>query len=310
MHCPGCGANNDKDARFCAECGQKLEFGIGNLAGEEPGSSLPQFERLRKRGPGKGMSVASLLLGICAILPFGWFVGIPAIVLGTLAIVKKRPGRSMAITGLVMGAAAPVFSTIVFFAVLPGFVHGQERAREAEVKNAMLVIQAAFDSFAADRGSYPEERDLSFAGGRAYSYLPGGDPVGAGNAGEPVPGPLPTNPYSRTAYSYGEDLFYFPAQLDSGMNAVLSEDDDLCPYAGYEAPQGKPGTIVVFGYSDMTTREPFVTEYGVFGYGRDTDNPLTVTGTDGEERYCVFFSSLSEEELTPGEPEETDTLPE
>jgi len=305
MHCPGCGAANENGARICNTCGQKLEFGIHVTQREEPGSSLEEFERLRNKGRSRKMSIASLVLGFLAILPFGWFAGIPAFVLGALALARKRPGRGMAITGMVMGAAAPILSTLVFFAALPGIVHSKELSRQAGVKKAMAVIQAAFEAYAADRGFYPDETDWSFAGGRAHAYLPGGDPTGARNADNPVPGRIPLNPYTKAEYAYGTDLFYFPAQLDSGMNAILSEDDDLCPYAGYEAPQDKPGTIVVFGHTDVGGNEPFVSEYGIFGYGRDTESPFK--SADGESLYYVLYSSLSDE--PEADPEETDTLP-
>ncbi len=293
MHCPGCGARNENDARFCTTCGQKIEFGIGDLSSKEPGSSLADFERLQKR-PGKGLSVTSLVLGLLAVLPFGWFAGIPAIVLGALALVKKRPGRSMALAGLVLGAVAPIVSTLVFFAVLPGVVHSRERSRQAAVKQAMTVVQEAFDAYAADYGSYPGEKDWSFAGGRARLYLPGAVVSGAEDINDPVVGTLPENPYSGAEYTYGDDFFYFPAQLDSHQTAITSEDDDLCPYSGYEAPGEKPGTIVVFGHTDDSFREPLVDEYGIFGYGRDTDNPLGETVTDGGVEYHVLVGRVAD----------------
>jgi len=307
VHCPGCGAANENGARICNTCGQKLAFGIHAQQREQPGSSLAEFERLRAKGRSKKLGVASLVFGLLSVLPFGWFAGIPAIVLGALSLAKKRPGKGMAVTGLLMGALAPILSTLVFFALLPGVAGNRERARQVEVRKAMTMFQSAVEGYAADRGQYPEERDLSLAGGRAYAYFPGGDPAGTHNANDPVPGELPENPYTGVKYAYGEDLFYFPAQLEPGMNAVLSEDDDLCPYSGYEAPRGRPGTIVVFGHTDAGGKEPLVIEYGILGFGRDTDDPLKANGAAGEAPYFVLYGSLSAE--AESDPEETDTLP-
>lgn len=70
--------------------------------------------------PGKGMSIAAMVLGIVALVLF--CTAIVAIICSVLAIIfaaislnNKRPGRGMAITGLVTGivALAPAITVLV-----------------------------------------------------------------------------------------------------------------------------------------------------------------------------------------------------
>lgn len=68
---------------------------------------------------GKALSIASMVLGIVAIvlcfcvpwLPL--ILGIVAVVLGGIALAKKMPGKGMAIAGLVTGLIAVAIYVIV-----------------------------------------------------------------------------------------------------------------------------------------------------------------------------------------------------
>ena len=97
------------------------------------------------------------------------------------------------------------------------------------------------------------------------------------------------NPYSKSAYRYGVDLFYFSDSLAAGANAVLSPDESACPYNGLTAPQGKPGTIVILGHTDRSGTWPRVTEYGIVGFGDDTSRPLRDPATPND-RYMVLYN--------------------
>ena len=80
------------------------------------------------QGPGKGLAIAALVLGIVGILgiavafiPFAGFaailVPIVAIVLGVIALAKKKPGKGLAITGTVLGAVALVACATIAIAM-------------------------------------------------------------------------------------------------------------------------------------------------------------------------------------------------
>jgi len=72
-----------------------------------------------------GMSKASLVLGICAIIPFaGWALGLAAIIIGIVDLVKIKnkeagePGKKFDITGIILGVILPwIFSMIIIVVV-------------------------------------------------------------------------------------------------------------------------------------------------------------------------------------------------
>ncbi len=72
-------------------------------------------------GP-SGMAKASLICGICSIIPFAGFEpGLAAIILGIIDLVKISKGESDAagkkfdITGIVLGVVLSWISTMLFF---------------------------------------------------------------------------------------------------------------------------------------------------------------------------------------------------
>ncbi len=73
------------------------------------------------------MSKASLICGICAIIPFaGWAVGLAAIILGIIDLVKISKGESGAagkkfdITGIVLGVVLPWVLSMIIIATVWG----------------------------------------------------------------------------------------------------------------------------------------------------------------------------------------------
>lgn len=75
----------------------------------------PDLQRSDRLQQANGLSIASLILGILAFLS-GWFFmglvfGITAIILGIIGI-KKPNGRSLAITGIVLGGVGALFGAI------------------------------------------------------------------------------------------------------------------------------------------------------------------------------------------------------
>jgi hypothetical protein len=68
-----------------------------------------------------GMSKASLILGICALIPFvGWALGLAAIIIGIIDLIKIKnkeagePGKKFDIMGIIFGVVFPwIFSMII-----------------------------------------------------------------------------------------------------------------------------------------------------------------------------------------------------
>lgn len=96
------------------------------------GQGEPQVAQPQAQG-GNGMGVASMVLGIIALLSVWlWFVSIPlaviALVLGIIAR-KNKAGRGMAIAGIITSAIAIVVSAIIVIIFL-AFIGGASDAFE------------------------------------------------------------------------------------------------------------------------------------------------------------------------------------
>jgi hypothetical protein len=58
---------------------------------------------------GKGLAVLALILGLCGLIPLlGWLTGFGAIVVGVIVLATGRPGKGMAIGGMVAGVLLPI----------------------------------------------------------------------------------------------------------------------------------------------------------------------------------------------------------
>src|SRR5665811_1009814 len=71
-----------------------------------------------------GMSKASLILGICAIIPMaGYAIGLAAIIIGIIDLVKIKdkkvgaPGKKFDITGIILGVILPWVFVIILTAI-------------------------------------------------------------------------------------------------------------------------------------------------------------------------------------------------
>ena len=70
------------------------------------------------------MSVLSLVFGVASLVGPGLLLGIPAIIVGSIALKKDLPGRGLSIAGLTTGIISTVLS-IVFIALVVGlFIWG------------------------------------------------------------------------------------------------------------------------------------------------------------------------------------------
>ena len=93
---------------------QQDAYGYGQPAG------YPYAAPVTKKAP--GMALAAMILGIAAVLTgffvFGALLGIAAIILGVLSLKKVKEagaGKGFAITGIVTGAVAVLFSLCMLF---------------------------------------------------------------------------------------------------------------------------------------------------------------------------------------------------
>ena len=99
----------------------------------------------------KGLAVAALVLGICAIIPaLGMLTGLAAIILGIIVLATGRAGKGMAIAGLILGVALPVVSCPMI--VLPALGRAQELARRTMCGTNLKTIGTNLALYLADYG--------------------------------------------------------------------------------------------------------------------------------------------------------------
>lgn len=92
MICPKCGTNNAEGVAFCANCGTAME----NTPVQ------PAYNRPAPAQNGKGLAIASMVLGIVSLIMFALIAGTLAVVFGAMAKKKGYTG-GMATAGLVLG---------------------------------------------------------------------------------------------------------------------------------------------------------------------------------------------------------------
>ncbi|HWC89752.1 MAG TPA: DUF4190 domain-containing protein [Pirellulales bacterium] len=95
-----------------------------------------------------GLAIASLVCGLLSLVTC-LFTGIPAVVLGIIALLKinssngRLLGRGMAVAGLIIGCLGTLGSLFLLGLTLPVLNAAREKGRELESQNNMRIIQAA-----------------------------------------------------------------------------------------------------------------------------------------------------------------------
>jgi type II secretory pathway pseudopilin PulG len=155
--------------------------------------------RLQEEGS-PGTAIASLICGILSLV-LACLTGIPAIVLGVLAIKKigrsngALGGRGMAIAGLVLGSVGTMITGVAILAglAIPAFNQVQEKARMMQAASNARQIIITMKSYAADHGGlYPDadKNDTPQTSNAAFRFL-----FKAGLIEDERPFTAPNSPY-------------------------------------------------------------------------------------------------------------------
>ena len=68
---------------------------------------------------GKGLAVTSLILGICAVIPcLGALAGLVGLILGIIALATARPGKGLAVAGIVLSVVLGFLGSTVGTAII------------------------------------------------------------------------------------------------------------------------------------------------------------------------------------------------
>jgi prepilin-type processing-associated H-X9-DG protein len=116
--------------------------------------------------PGKGLAVAALILGLVGLIPLlGLVPAIIGIILGIVALAKKRPGKGMAITGIVAGAIGFIVMPLVLFIPIQ---HALEITRQASCMANLKGMGTALALYAqANNNEYPQNLDQLIKNGES-----------------------------------------------------------------------------------------------------------------------------------------------
>ncbi len=114
MVCNKCGSPITPGATFCTNCGAPVEAQAPQAYNATPVYNAPQPEA-PAAVPGKGLAVASMVVGIVSFFCFGIILGILAIIFGGVA--KSKGCKSgMATAGIVLGVVGIGLYFITLFA--------------------------------------------------------------------------------------------------------------------------------------------------------------------------------------------------
>lgn len=106
---------------------------------------------------GKGLAVLALVLGLCGLIPFlGWLTGFGAIVVGIIVLATGRPGKGMAIGGMVAGVVLPILMAGAGMAIFFNLASG--KANEVRCISNLRNIGSAVSMYRAENGDkWPQD---------------------------------------------------------------------------------------------------------------------------------------------------------
>jgi O-antigen/teichoic acid export membrane protein len=80
--------------------------------------------------PDNGLAIVALVLGVVSLTGPGLLLGIPAIIIASIALKRGQGNRGLSLTGLITGIVSTVLSvlfiTFILFMVMWGIAHSQD----------------------------------------------------------------------------------------------------------------------------------------------------------------------------------------
>ncbi len=94
------------------------------------------------------LSIISVVLGTVSLVGPGLLFGIPAIIMGAIALKRKQGEKGISITGIVTGAISTAVSLVIIGLVVWAFIYGFTHPEEFqdERRNPMQEQRDMFDS--------------------------------------------------------------------------------------------------------------------------------------------------------------------
>ncbi|MGE5298896.1 MAG: hypothetical protein ACM3KF_02545 [Acidobacteriota bacterium] len=168
--------------------------------------------------PGKGLAIASLVLGILATLSGIFFIGglfgIVAIVLGIIAL-QKKVGKGMSITGIITGALGILGTLGAILLIVLAVPALQTGSRDTQRKNdvtrisGMVVSQGIYT-----QGSLPSAEDF-VAGFDASTFT-----IKLASGGEPTT--------DTAVYTTGQNCDGTTGDKEYAIRVLLENGQEYC----------------------------------------------------------------------------------
>jgi len=93
------------------------------------------------RSSDNSLSIISVVLGTVSLLGPGLLLGIPAIIVGAIALKKQQGERGVSITGIATGAVSTLFSLIIIGFIIWGIIWGINNPEEMHDRRDMQMQQ-------------------------------------------------------------------------------------------------------------------------------------------------------------------------
>lgn len=227
--------------------------------------------------PALGMAAAVLFYGQALVFPLVVVVtmAIGGQVLAATGDARRKTGFGAVLLAVLVAVLPPAVVAATHMRFVEPIRTGPWRARTL-ADAAEDICRAMKRYAAAHAGLYPPG-GVSWEPGdstsMAYWFQPYDDGWHRDSSNTPD-GHLPDNPFSGRRYRVGVDFFYFPDRLEhSGDNQRISTEKGHVPFAGMKAPKGRPGTIVILGYTPPDAAASGPTEYALVVYRGDVAEP-------------------------------------
>jgi uncharacterized membrane protein YjgN (DUF898 family) len=159
--CPGC----DRELKIPA--GENVQAGPAPRGAEEVRvQSRPDREEIAEENPKptktSGMAIASIILGLLAVVPCSIFTGLPAVIFGALSLGAigqshgRLKGKGLAVTGIVAGGVSVLLLPFIGMALLlPAVAKVREAAARINTMNNFKQMTLAMQSYNAAKGAMP-----------------------------------------------------------------------------------------------------------------------------------------------------------
>lgn len=189
MFCYRCGSSMPDNASVCPQCGAAVQDApqpsspppaastptppVSQPAPYQPGRAPGQPVPYGQPQESEGKATASLVLGILSIACFGFFTGIPAVILGHIAKsnIRKSGGRlggdGKATAGLIMGYISIVLVPLILIIAaiaIPNLVHARVAANESAAASTIRVVSTAQITYLSAYPNAGYARDLATLG--------------------------------------------------------------------------------------------------------------------------------------------------